>query len=102
MLDDIMKWMNKNYDTIIKDNFDVSESGKLILKKWRKCKDLFTANLIRHILNSPHMMIDRMNRYIPYAPSKTELSGDDGEPIQIENLSDKQREALESLKKVFT
>jgi len=48
------------------------------------------------------MMIDRMNRYIPYAPSKTELSGDDGEPIQIENLSDKQREALESLKKVFT
>ena len=47
------------------------------------------------------LLVDWMNRHIPYAPQKTELTGTDWWPMEMIDLTGKSAKELEALRKKF-
>lgn len=64
-----------------------SQNGKKM-----KAGDMMLVKYIEHCLKDGKMLVDWINRNVPYAPAKTELSGNDGEKLTITVVNYKDKE----------
>lgn len=61
-------------------------------------QDAILLKYAQEAFKDKKMMLDYINRHVPYAPKEIEMSGKDGWPITYNNeLSPEQQQALEAL-----
>lgn len=91
----ILDHMMKMWDMTKEERIDYVKKNPDELKM----NELINVKYMEEILKGK-LLVDWMNRHIPYAPQKTEVTGEDWAPITIESINDNTTfKQLEEMKK---
>ena len=89
IMDQLMKMSNLSFADFMVKYFivpDIKYPDRYVINPNLSVQDVILANYIKTVLNWA-LMVDWLNRHVSYAPSKNEITGDDGDDIKIEATS---------------
>lgn len=97
----------KQAQKMMKMVLDYGNMTKQEIEELSKKEDLTVLELlmIKYVvtgMKDTKILVDMINRHVPYAPVKTELTWEDWWALNIKDVSDKQKSAIESLRWMFS